>query len=151
MLEIADSSPVNYEADLQRKMGTLDYAMITAAKSNSATAWDRFMQLIELAKKEPSRVAGRAGFEKSANALAEYAAQLEIMAIQGRGFTEILKNNSLKNREYTAENYKLTVKSTSVDKITLVYLEKQKPATVDNPNPERPRPRTIQLDLRNRS
>ncbi|MBO5924613.1 MAG: hypothetical protein J6Q81_08875, partial [Lentisphaeria bacterium] len=86
-LEFSESSAENYTADLPRKMGLLDYAMINAARTRRPADLQKFQKALELAKNEPLRVAAREGFAPAAKALAEYAARLEFVAEQGREFT----------------------------------------------------------------
>lgn len=93
----ADATPENYAADLSRKMSLLDYAMISAAKN--PRIFGLFKKAVEVAKAEPQRVAGRNGFADAAQKLADYAVRLELVAEQGKHFTELIRKNSYKNKK----------------------------------------------------
>ena len=95
----AESSAANYKKDLSRKMGILDYAMITAARTRRPADWDNFLKAVELAMAEPARVADRPDFVPTAKELAVYAEQLKLAAEQGREFTENLRRNAFAKKQ----------------------------------------------------
>ena len=109
----AEANAENYAADLPRKMGLLDYAMIAAARSRRPADWNNFQKALQLAKNEPKRVADREGFVKTAKLLAEYAERLEFAAEQGKEFTALLEKNKFKGKKVTGENGSVTVVSTN--------------------------------------
>ena len=97
VIKNADATREDYDADLQRKMSLLDHAMISAARNNRLRGV--FQKAVELAKAEPKRVADREGFAESAQKLADYAARVELVAEQGRNFTDLIRKNSYKNQK----------------------------------------------------
>ena len=132
-LELSEASAENYTADLPRKMGLLDYAMINAARTRRPADWQNFQKALEIAKNEPKRVAEREGFDKAAKALAEYAERLAFVAEQGKNFTELLEKNKFKNKKIEGKNSAATVVSTNrtlavFSVVTYPKVEAPKPA-----------------------
>lgn len=127
-LAFSEASAENYAADLPRKMGLLDHAMITAARSGRPADLQRFKQALELAKAEPQRVADRNGFAKPAERLAKYAKRLEVVAEQGKFISDLLVKNKLKGKVIDQEKSTITV--TSTNRSMIVLLEKFKPQEV---------------------
>ena len=103
-VKLAEESAENYQADLQRKMGLLDYAMLTASKSKRPADWKKFEAAVALAKAEPQRVASREGFKSAAEELAVYAEHLENVVRQGKAFTELLVKRTLRNKSISDKN-----------------------------------------------
>lgn len=112
--KLAEESAENYQADLQRKMGLLDYAMLTASKSKRPADWKKFEAAVALAKAEPQRVASREGFKSAAEELAVYAEHLENVVRQGKAFTELLVKRTLRNKSISDKNAKVTILNTSL-------------------------------------
>ncbi len=127
-LAFSEASAENYAADLPRKMGLLDHAMITAARSGRPADWQRFEKALELAKAEPQRVAARTGFAQAAEKLAKYAKRLEVVAEQGKFISDLLIKNKLKGK--VIEQEKSTITVTSTNRSMIVLLEKFKPQEV---------------------
>ena len=168
--QLAESSPEAYKNDLARKMSLLDYAMITSARTRRPADWAKFQQALALAKAEVDRVAGRAGFEETAQELAEYAVRLGIAAEQGRSFTEVLRKNALRRKKVTTAQGSVTVLAATLTQLQLSVLENPEPAPApkvkapakgkkkaakgkkSKPAPRKtvkPKPKTEKLDLIN--
>ena len=113
VLAFSEANAQNYAADLPRKMGLLDYAMITAARSRRPADWKNFQKALQLAKAEPKRVEGREGFDKTARKLADYAERLEFAAEQGKEFTTMLEKNKFKGKKISSKHGAITVVSTN--------------------------------------
>ena len=136
--KLAEESPENYQADLQRKMGLLDYAMITAARSRRANDWKKFEEAIALAKAEPKRVADREDFKKTAEELAAYAEHLEIVSRQGKAFTEMLLKNALRNKTVSDSSGSVTVVRSNLNSLQLrIQLNPKQPKVVPKLKPKK--------------
>ena len=116
--EFSEASAENYAADLERKKGLLDYAMIAAARSRRQGDVKNFQKALALAKAEPERVADREGFVETAKKLVEHAEMLEWAFSQGKEFTEFLEKNKFKGKKIPVRNSIITVVSSNRNSLT---------------------------------